>query len=346
MVFVALASLLLAAPVVPVSDTDGVRVQIDSAKHQVVLRAGPFTIAGNHGDPHGGGHAMAHDPGLELPLLRFTWPNDGWLRGVKLRLVDGKGKPLDRRLVHHVNIVNFGRRALFYPVAERMLALGQETEDIRLPATVGIPVSAKLPMGMILAWHNPGHEAIPGVQVELTFEYSPTNLFPKPVSVLPVYLDVQDPVGRDVDFDLPAGTTKHTADFRATVAGRILGAGGHLHDYGTGLLLQEVNGAATKDLISLRTVLDKQGALLKVDRAMPGAMGDGTRITPGKTYRLTGTYQNPTGKPIAKGAMVHMVVLYAPDRMEDWPKIEPNDPGYRRDLARLQARGNKRDDGM
>ena len=54
---------------------------------------------------------------VDSPLLRFVWPVDGWVRGVKLRIVDKGGHPISRRLVHHINVVNFGRRQLFYPAA-------------------------------------------------------------------------------------------------------------------------------------------------------------------------------------------------------------------------------------
>ena len=37
--------------------------------------------------------------------------------------------------------------------------------------------------------------------------------------------------------------------------------------------------------------------------------------------------------------MAHMVGLFVPDDMSKWPKIDPSDPTYQRDLASLQVRG-------
>ena len=95
-------------------------------------------------------------------------------------------------------------------------------------------------MAALVMWHNHSPAMIKGVSFEMTVEYSPPNLVPKPVSVLPVYLDVMNPVGRDVDFDLPAGPSVWTRDFRLPLGGRIIGVGGHAHDFATGLALQDV----------------------------------------------------------------------------------------------------------
>jgi hypothetical protein len=38
--------------------------------------------------------------------------------------------------------------------------------------------------------------------------------------------------------------------------------------------------------------------------------------------------------------MAHMVGLFVPDDMSKWPRIDPGDPDYRRDLASLQMDGD------
>ena len=331
--------LAIAGPVKPLAPKEhGLQVRVDSARHTVVLRAGSYDLS----------PGMADMPGMPMgmmqmdmsSLLRFTWPVTGWVRGVRLRISDKSGKLLSRRLVHHINVINFGRRQLFYAVPERMLALGEETEDIRVPATVGIPVSAGMPMAVIVAWHNHTPTAIKGVSVELTVEYSPTNMVPRPVSVLPVYLDVMNPVGRDVDFDLPAGPGKWIRDFKLPIGGRIIGVGGHEHDYGTGLILQDVTDSARKhDVVRVATRLNAKGQLLSIERLLPGITGDGIRLQEGHTYRLIGSYNNPTGAAIDKGAMIHMALLYVPDRADQWPKLDPADADWQKDMARLVAMG-------
>lgn len=332
-----LSLLFLLATAAP--DSLPVRVAVDSARHTVLLTAGPFTIAGAdpHAAHHGGGHGHGHAD--ELPVLDFAWPLDGWLRGVALELTDAAGRPLPRRLVHHINVVNFGRRQLFYPAVERTLAMGQETEDITLPKTVGIPVSRGMPMGLILAWHNPDTIAVTGVMVRLRLTWTPTNQVPRPVSVLPAYLDVVDPVASPVDFDLPAGPQRFAADHAMPIRARIVGVSGHVHDYGLDITLDALRGTNPSRVLRVATRRDAGGRVLGVERQLPGVRGRGIKLEAGTTYRVTGRYDNPTGRTIAKGAMVHLVMLVAPERMDDWPAVDPCDARYARDVAWLRGRG-------
>ncbi|MGH7593750.1 MAG: hypothetical protein ACRELE_07865 [Gemmatimonadales bacterium] len=331
--------LTLLGPAWPGARTEhGLIVRVDSDRHTVSLTGGRYDI-----EP-----AMNEMPGMPMgmmvmqasSLLRFTWPVTGWIRGVRLRIFDENGKPLSRKLVHHINVVNFGRRQLFYAIPERMIAMGEETEDIRVPATVGIPVAAGMPMAALVMWHNHSPAMIKGVSFEMTVEYSPTNLVPRPVSVLPVYLDVMNPVGRDVDFDLPAGVTTWTKDFRLPLSGRIIGVGGHAHDFATGLALQDVTDTTRpRQVVHLGIKLAPQGYILSIERQLPGVTGDGIKLQDSHVYRLVGRYNNPTGRSIEKGAMLHMALLYVPDHPDRWPALNTADPDWVKDVARLHDMG-------
>jgi len=333
MISLALAFALI-GPTSPAAPT--LQVRVDSARHLVIVTVSPIDVAGGSGSGH---HAMMEGNGGELPLLRFNWPVDGWTRGVSMRLTAKDGTQLNRRLVHHINVVNFSRRQLFYPIAERMIAMGQETEDIRLPASVGIPVTAGMSMGVVGMFHNESHDPVNGFSVELRIEYSPTNLVPKPLSVLPGYLDVQNPVAKAVDFNLPAGLTNWKYDFTMPITGRIIGAGGHLHDYGTGLQLLDVTDpTSTRTVLKIGAKSNKDGQLLSLDRLLPGVTGKGLRMEQGRNYRMTAQYQNPTGEEIDKGAMVHMILLFAPDKPEQWPALQTDNADYKTDLHWLETR--------
>lgn len=332
MLALAVAVALQAAPV----DAPAFRVRVDSTRHAVVLTASALDIAGGSGVAH---HQSAMHAHSVAPLFKFTWPVDGWARGATLRVLDRAGRPLPRALIHHINVVNFGRRQLFYPVPERLLAMGQETEDIKLPASVGIPVSTGMPMGVVIAFQNESHDAIKGVTVELSLDYSPSNLTPRPVSVLPAYMDVQNPVGRDVDFDLPAGRTSWSANFAMPINARIVGAGGHLHDYGEGIELADVTESARpKSVLKLATRLRKDGTLQGVERTLPGVTGDGLKLQQGRTYKMSAGYTNPTKATIPKGAMVHLILLIAPEKPEQWPRVVANDPDFKKDVARIEGK--------
>jgi hypothetical protein len=61
----------------------------------------------------------------------------------------------------------------------------------------------------------------------------------------------------------------------------------------------------------------------------------------GHRYRVVGVYDNPTGQTLVKGAMAHMAGLFVPDDLSDWPKIDPANAEYQRDLTALQVRGHE-----
>jgi hypothetical protein len=311
------------------------RMEVDSGPREVTLVAGPFDL-----EAGGSGH-IHHSHEMEYPVLRFDWPTDGWVRGFRLEVTDGDGNPLDRRLIHHLNVVNYGRRQLFYPAIERTLAIGQETEDIVMPATVGIPVSRGMPMGLIVAWHNESPEPVVDVMVRLTLLWMPTNQAPRPVDLLPVYADVVYPIGRSVTFDLPPGPVTFSADIRMPISGRVIGIGGHAHDFAREIRLEQVSPERAT-VVSLGTHLDSEGRLVKIEHRLPGLWTRGTPLRAGRTYRLAGTYDNPTGAVIPDGAMVHLAALFAPDRLADWPRLDLDDPETRKDLAFLASRGSER----
>src|SRR5690606_8355583 len=157
-----------------------------------------------------------------------------------------------------------------------------------LPASVGIPITAGTTMGVVVAWHNNDDEAHRNVSVSLEVEWLPTNTAPRPLSVLPVYLDVRYPIGQPVDFDLPPGPQQFAADFTMPIDGRVIAAGGHLHDFGVGLELTELGGNEKRSLITLATTRDADGRVSAVARKYPGIRGNGIRLVKGSTYRLTG----------------------------------------------------------
>lgn len=116
-------------------------VAIDSARHLVVITSTPSDL-----DAARAGEAGDHAGHAKMPPTSFVWPVSGWIRGMSLRVLGEGGKPLPRSLVHHLVLINPGRRELLCPVAERLLEFGGEAADIRLPAGIGVPVTAGMPL--------------------------------------------------------------------------------------------------------------------------------------------------------------------------------------------------------
>jgi hypothetical protein len=81
-----------------------VTTRVDSARHEVVIDAGPFAIPAE--DPEMlmemkmGNMAMHHDE--EVQVFRFDWPVDGLARGFRLELRDATGALLPAALLHHL----------------------------------------------------------------------------------------------------------------------------------------------------------------------------------------------------------------------------------------------------
>jgi hypothetical protein len=111
-----------------------------------------------------------------------------------------------------------------------------------------------------------------------------------------------------------------------------------MHDYGVGVRLEDVeSGKVVTRVVATR---DSAGKLVKVSRKLYGVSGEGLKLKANHKYRVVGEYDNPTGETLVKGAMAHIVGLFVPDDMSKWPRIDPSDPTYQRDLASLQVRGD------
>jgi hypothetical protein len=313
------------------------RVTLDQAKREVVVTAGPFTV---HSMPPGMKHEeMDMMADHNTPVIRFEWPVEGWFRGFAIEIVDAAGKPIDRRLVHHLIAINFDRRQLLYPSYERIFGIGQETEDAFIPKSIGIPMKPATKLGMYLAWANETGKDLEGVQVRLKLSYSPPNLNPRPLDALPIYMDVNLTVGKGNTFDIPAGRSEKSWEFTPPVSGRLLGVGGHMHDYGVAVRLEDA--ATGKVLSRIETSRTPDGKVTKIGRKLFGVTGQGLLLKAGRKYRVVGVYENPTGQTIVKGAMAHMVGLYVPSDYSKWPALDLTDESLQDDLAYLSEMGNK-----
>jgi hypothetical protein len=326
--------LMLVAGVVAVDDPKAT-VRVDEARREVIVTAGPFHVEAL---PPGVTHeAMDMMDDHNTPVIRFEWPVQGWVRGFKVEVVDGDGRSLDRRLIHHLIGLNFDRRQLLYPAVERLFGIGQETDDASVPRSIGVPMSPGTQLGMYMAWQNESGRDLHGVQIRVRFEYSPPNLNPRPVDALPIYMDANLTIGVTNAFDVLPGRTEQAWEFTMPLGGRLLGFGGHLHDFGTAVRLEEVEtGKVSATVKATRT---PEGKVTGISRGLPGVRGDGIQLREGRRYRVVGIYDNPTQDTIRRGAMAHIVGLFAPDDIGRWPKLDPGDETLQADLASLDRMG-------
>lgn len=286
-----------------------ISVRVDSARHEVVVSAGHFVVGG------GGGH---HEHGGHVPLLLpFRWPVGGWVRGASIEVNDEHGQALSRHLIHHLNVVNLERRQLVRPAYERLLAVGQETGDLMLPAGVGVPVADQSRLALLVAWDHAAPTDLGPVDLTIRFRWVPPGTSPAPLAVLPLPLDVGFvSAARSDAYDLPPGPSDRSFEFRLAGSGRILAIGGHLHDHGVSLRLEDVTTG--KVLVDLQPIRNPDGQITGMPTRVPGAAGDGILLKAGRPYRLVARYDNPTGETLADGAMGVMIGIFAIDAPNRW----------------------------
>lgn len=305
---------------------------IDSARHEMVLTVGPCRI-----EPMD--MSMMAMPGMQMGgeysgkvdiQTRFLWPMTNYLRGWDLTILDSLGRKLPQRTMHHMELVNFDRRQLVYTMAERVMGIGEETDPAIIPKSVGLPLEKGTHMGLYIMWNNETDVDMDGIYLRLRMPYAPLNMSPKPVKVLPFKVDVNLHNGRGDGFDFAEGSGSKASEFTVPIAGRLIALGGHLHDYGKELRLEDATTGRV--LAHIRARRKPDGEVISVAHKLFGIWGRGPRLVPGRTYRLVAVYENPAGKPIM-AAMGVLGGIFAPDDMSKWPKVDFNDRDYILDLG-------------
>jgi hypothetical protein len=309
-----------------------VNARLDSRQHRVIITLGPCVIPAL--GPEMPGHAsmamMAHGPGNEDVRVHFRWPASVWIRSFDLQLFDRNHHRLNQpTTMHHLELLNFDRRQLLYPMVERVFGLGEETGSAKMPKSIGLPLDEGTDMGLYVMWNNHTNADLRDVTLQLSMGYSPLNLSPRPTLVLPFKADVNIHPGQGDAFDLPPGGGTQSAVFTMAVSGRLVAVGGHLHDFGKELRLEDV--ATGKVLTRVHAIRLPSGAVTGVSHGLYGIFGRGPHLLAGRQYRLVAVYQG-SPKDSIYGAMGLMGGIFAPDDYRKWPRIDRTDPDYLVDL--------------
>jgi len=309
-------------------------VSVDSGRREVVITAGPFVIPPHQADEMA--MAMDMDQAMrngEIEAGRFPWPVTSLFRSVELAVTDSLGHPLPRRLLHHLNLINFDRRQLIYPLAERFIGFGQETEDIELPRTAGLPLSHGQRIGLYVMWDNGTGQALEGVCVRLIFHWVPANQQPPALPVMPLIVDAHLQAGGTDGFSVPPGGSVTTVMFTPPISGHLLGATGHLHDHGLWVRLEDAENGKT--IVTVEAKRDSAGRVLSMGRHILALNSEGPHLLAGHRYRLSVAYDNPTTDTLRE-VMGFLYGAYVPDNLSSWPLIDPGNAEYLADLASLE----------
>lgn len=278
----------------------------------VVIELDPVPLSPARGDDHV----------MEFTPLRSARIPGGWLTDFAVELVDAEDRVLPQNMLHHVNLMLPQRRELFRPIMQRLVAAGEETEPIALPWPLGVRTDDDQELLAFAMLHNPTPVDHGDVRVRLKLRYART---PR-LTVHPLFIDASPPPG-PAAWDLPPGRSTRSWEGEAAVDGRILGLGGHLHRYGTELILEDVT--AGRVLYRERPVVDADGDIAHVPRHTY-LLRMGHPIRRDHVYRITVVYENPTGDTIRDGAMGAIGGVIRP-RRGVWADADPADPLYTRD---------------
>ena len=305
-------------------------VTVDYRHHRVVVVAGPFDL-----EPMPPMEGMSMDAMMPDTLAQaFAWPVRGWFRGFESEVIDAQGNALPRELLHHFTLINLDRRTLFDPVAERIAAAGLTPAAAVAPASVGAPLSPGQRLALYIMWHNGGTTAQRGVYLRINLVWLPANEQPRPLSTFPVNLDVNAHYGQSNTYDVPPGRHEKSAIITFPLSGWLLAAGGHLHDYGRGVRLEDARSG--KVLVQTTAVLGDSGEIKELPFRILALWDRGLRIKAGHPYRLVATYDNPTNDTL-RDVMGEMMGLFVPDHAERWPRVNYQDSTYLADLNGYHA---------
>ncbi|WP_419939385.1 hypothetical protein [Candidatus Palauibacter sp.] len=299
-------------------------VRVHAADREFEIVVGPVSL------PAGGPH-------LRPPVQLAEVPVAGWMHGFSWQMKDREGNPLPERLLHHVNLIDPDNRELFSAVPRRVLAAGRETKSELLPGVLGYPLAPGtrvLVSAMFAPLPDASHdEAFLHIRLPYTPFEDPGLI--GPVDIYPFYLDVMGPVG-EKEFPLPPGTHGMSWEGSPAVDGRILGIGGHLHDYGDWIRLEDVT--AGKVIWETGPEVDGEGRTIGVPTSRLWWRG-GVRIRKDHVYRISVQYSNPLEHPAPDGAMGAIGGIIAAD--EEWPEFSREHPDYVQDLRNTLEKPNE-----
>ena len=261
----------------------------DEAQHVFTLRLGPLNLPAN------AGMNVA-----QAPDLAWTVPFDAWFVAYQPRVVDASGSALPGRLLHHVAVYDTAHHNyLCRNQPEHIFGAGGEMTN--WPATPGLGYRVQKGDRIVVAtmFHNDQAVSYPGTYLEIRIQYQAVASGGSAlIAVRPVWFDVKG-CGESA-YDLKPGRNVTTGDFTLASSGKLVGVGGHMHDYGRELVLEDAT--RNQKIATLDAKLDADGRLISIPIALFAETG-GLELAKGDDIRVTAVYDNPTGKYLHDGAM-------------------------------------------
>ena len=273
--------------------------KVDAAKLTVTLRVGPMNLPANTG------HMKMPQP----PDLTWAVPFDGWLLAYHPKLVDANGNVVPGTLLHHTAFWNENRSDFLCPnKEEHIFGAGSEMTDWADVPGYGYRVEKGDKIRIETMVYNPTAVSYDRVYLLVTIPYQDGKSDARPrTNIYPAWMDVKS--CGDSSYDVPPGKSEKAGVVTVKYDGVLLGVGGHLHDYGREIVLQDLTRKET--VATLDAKVDAKGLLESVPVKLFVDQG-GYKFSAGDVLKTSATYDNPTGKLLREGAMGIAVGYFAP----------------------------------
>src|SRR5437870_3457487 len=264
--------------------------RLDAAAHTVTLRVGPMNL------PARTSHTKMPQP----PDLIWEVPMGSWLLAYHPRLVGASGA-VPGTVLHHVAFWNENRADFLCPnKEEHIFGAGSEMTDWAEVPGYGYRVTKGNRIRIETMMYNPTvtfyHKTY--LEVVIPFQESSDASAAPRKNVYPAWMDVKS--CGDSSYDLPAGKSEKTGTVTVKYDGVLLGVGGHMHDYGKQIVLQDASRKETVATLDAKS--DAQGHLASVPVKLFVQEG-GYKFASGDVLKISAAYENPTGKLLRDGAM-------------------------------------------
>ena len=298
----------------------------DMATHTIKLRIGPMNLP-------------AHTSHMKMPQppdLIWDVPVDGWLLAYHPKLVDASGNAVPGTVLHHVAFWNENRADFLCPnKEEHIFGAGSEMTDWAEIPGYGYRVEKGNKIRIETMMYNPTATSYDKAYLEVVIPFQETSgdasAAPRK-NVYPAWMDVGS--CGDSSYDVPVGKSEKTGSVTVKYDGVLLGVGGHMHDYGKQIVLEDVSRKQTVATLDAKS--DAQGHLESVPVKLFVQEG-GYKFAAGDVLKVSATYENPTGKLLRDGAMgIAVAYFVAADdakmaALRRSPKMHHDMPGMSHD---------------
>ncbi|HXY26111.1 MAG TPA: hypothetical protein VEI73_15770 [Candidatus Acidoferrum sp.] len=273
--------------------------KLDVAAHTVTLRVGPMNLPANTD------HMKMPQP----PDQIWQIPFDGWLLAYHPRMIDANGNAIPGIVLHHTAFWNENRADFLCPnKEEHIFGAGSEMTDWREVPGYGYRVQKDDKIRIETMIYNPTATSYENVYLEVVIPFQDAAQTATPrKNVYPAWMDAKS--CENSSYDVPAGTSEKTGSVTVKYDGVLLGVGGHLHDYGKQIVVEDFTRKET--VATLDAKLDEKGHLEAVPVKLFLQQG-GYKFAAGDVLKISARYDNPTGKLLREGAMGIAVGYFVP----------------------------------